>query len=286
MQGVVDRTTGKESWDRPSVSQRFLYRSLFGRFLLKILISPWISKLSGAYMNCRISKIHIRRFVKKNDIQLEEYEEKKYSSFNDFFTRKIKKERRPIELDPKIFISPCDAKLSVYKINETSIFEIKGSFYTISDLLEDDSLASLYKNGYCLVFRLGVTDYHRYGYIDDGYQEKSVNIKGIFHTVHPISLEKYNFFKKNHRIYTMLHTINFGEVVQVEVGAMMVGRIKNHYQQYSFKKGEEKGYFMFGGSTIVLLIKDILKIDEDILYQSQNNKEITVRYGERIGCLK
>lgn len=191
--------------------------------------------------------------------------------------------------DSDILISPCDSKLSVFKLDKAydeTIFVIKGAYYTLSDLLNYSPLAKQYENGYCLIFRLGVTDYHRYGYIDEGNQEKNISVPGVFHTVHPISLEKYNFFKRNHRSYTVLHTKNFKDVVQVEVGAMMVGRIKNHFEDHSFTKGEEKGYFMFGGSTIILLIQDIVTIDEDILMQSQKNNEITVRYGERIGKLK
>ncbi|MCI9182697.1 MAG: phosphatidylserine decarboxylase [Acholeplasmatales bacterium] len=289
MQRIIERHTGKEIEDCPSIGQRFLYRSILGRCILKILICPFVTKLSGAYMNSRMSRIHIKRFIKKNHICMEDYPQKKYKSFNDFFTRKILADRRPIVQDSDILISPCDSKLSVFKLDKAydeTIFVIKGAYYTLSDLLNYSPLAKQYENGYCLIFRLGVTDYHRYGYIDEGNQEKNISVPGVFHTVHPISLEKYNFFKRNHRSYTVLHTKNFKDVVQVEVGAMMVGRIKNHFEDHSFTKGEEKGYFMFGGSTIILLIQDIVTIDEDILMQSQKNNEITVRYGERIGKLK
>lgn len=283
---VVYRHTQEITESKPSLSQRLLYRTFIGRLFLKLFIRPFISKISGAYMNTRISKIHIKHFAKKNHIDLEDYSLDDIHSFNDFFIRKIKDGKRKIERDSNAFISPCDSKLSVYKIEENSIFNIKDAYYKISDLLENEALAKEYNNGYCLVFRLGVSDYHRYCYIDDGVQEKNISISGVFHTVHPISLEKYNFFKKNHRIYTILHTLNFGDIIQVEVGAMMVGKIQNHQENNSFKRGEEKGFFKFGGSTIVLLVKDIINIDEDILTQSRLGNEITVLYGERIGVLK
>ena len=93
----------------------------------------------------------------------------------------------------------------------------------------------------------------------------------------------YNFYKTNNREYTILNTDNFGLVVFVEVGAMGIGKIKNHHEEYKFKKGEEKGYFEFGGSTIVLLVKkNILKIDDDIINNSNHGIETIVKYGERI----
>ena len=85
--------------------------------------------------------------------------------------------------------------------------------------------------------------------------------------------------------YTVLETENFGTVVQVEVGAMMVGRIVNHHGTHSFQRGEEKGMFEFGGSTTVLLVKkDQLKVDQDILENSKENIETVVKLGEKIGC--
>ncbi|MDE6656487.1 MAG: phosphatidylserine decarboxylase, partial [Anaeroplasmataceae bacterium] len=133
-------------------------------------------------MNSRISKIHIKHFAKKNHILLEDYALEEVHSFNDFFVRKIKDGKRKIDFDSNIFISPCDSKLSVYKIEENSIFNIKDAYYKVSDLIENEDLALEYKNGYCLVFRLGVSDYHRYCYIDDGTQEKNISIPGVFHT--------------------------------------------------------------------------------------------------------
>ena len=181
------------------------------------------------------------------------------------------------------FISPCDSKLSVYTISDDLTLYIKDSYYTI-DTIIDKKILKEYKEGYALVFRLSPTDYHRYCYIDSGYQEKNNKIKGILHTVQPIALKRYNFYKTNTREWTILHTNNFDEVVHIEIGAMAIGKIKNEHENYIFKKGEEKGYFEFGGSTIVLLVKKgIINIDEDILENSKNNIETYVKYGEKIG---
>ncbi len=82
----------------------------------------------------------------------------------------------------------------------------------------------------------------------------------------------------------MLHTENFGDIVQIEVGAMLVGRICNRHGEYNFHRGEEKGKFEFGGSTIVILIeKDRITLDSDILENSAHGIETVVKYGSKIG---
>lgn len=262
----------------------FLYRNKLGRVLLKIISLPIISKIAGWFMDRKISALAIRRFIKKNNIDVNIYEEKKYTSYNDFFTRKIKSECRKIDMNSKSLISPCDSKLSAYEINEKSIFKIKDSYYKVEDLLKDEKLAKKYQGGYCLIFRLCVDDYHRYCYIDNGKKNKNKFINGVLYTVRPIVLENYNIYKENSREYTMLKTENFGDVIQVEVGATIVGRIKNYHEEYIFKKGEEKGMFEFGGSTIVLLIeKNKVEIDKEIIENTKDGYETVVKYGEKIG---
>lgn len=283
MNKIIDRQTNEVSDCDISVSQKFLYKTFIGRILLKFLVRPIISKIGGWYFNTKLSLKKVDKFVKKNNINLDDYYTDNFKCYNDFFTRKIKEDRRKIDLDSNSFISPCDSKLSVYKIDENSIFKIKDSYYKVSDLVNNEGLAKEYLNGYCLIFRLTVTDYHRYCYIDGGTKSKNIHIKGIFHTVNPIALDRYNIYKRNTREYTILNTLNFDKVIQVEVGALMVGKISNHHEEYEFKKGEEKGTFLFGGSTIVLLVKDIVDIDNDILINSLNGDETIVKYGQKIG---
>ena len=190
----------------------------------------------------------------------------------------------PMDLSPEHLISPCDSKLTVHKIGKNSIFRIKGSCYRVSDLVKDSALAEKYSGGYCLIFRLEVDDYHRYCYIDNGSKSRNIHINGELHTVNPIALGRYNIYKRNSREYTVLHTDNFGDVVQVEVGAMMVGRIVNHDGESAIRRGEEKGMFEFGGSTIVMLFeKDRIAVDSDILRNSAEGNETVVKYGEKIG---
>ncbi len=261
---------------------KLLYGLLIGRVILKVLTKPTISKVGAKYMESPFSKVWNRRFIKKNKIDLDEYEKKKYKSYNDLFTRKIKTEARPIDINPERLISPCDGKLLVYPINKDSSFSIKNSIYNVADLTGGKSFKD-YNDGLALIFRLEVNDYHHYCYIDDGKKSKNIFIKGVLHTVQPIA-NKYNVYKQNSREYTVLYTKNFGDVIQIEIGALMVGKIVNHHQKYKFKKGEEKGLFEFGGSTIVLLIKkDKVTIDSDILENSLRGIETIVKMGEKIG---
>ena len=280
---IKHRNSDKIEEIKSTKTLSFFYNTLLGRILLKICTMKFISDIAGIYMNSRLSKYKIKKFIKDNKIKITDYEKTNYNSFNEFFTRKIISIKRPINMTKTAFISPCDSKLSVYTISNDLTLNIKNSYYTI-DTIIDKKILKEYKEGYALVFRLSPTDYHRYCYIDSGYQEKNNKIKGILHTVQPIALKRYNFYKKNTREWTILHTNNFNEVVHIEIGAMTIGKIKNEHENYIFKKGEEKGYFEFGGSTIVLLVKKgIITIDEDILENSKNNIETYVKYGEKIG---
>lgn len=260
-----------------------LYGTFLGRCALKILVCKFVSKIGGWYMNSSLSKGKINGFIVNNHIDMSQYEKKEYRSYNDFFTRKIIAEKRPFLVNDNVLISPADAKLTCYKINEESYFEIKNTGYFLKDLLADEQLAKEYLNGYCLIFRLTVDDYHRYSYIDDGKIIKSQYIAGQFHTVNPIANDYYPIYKRNSRNYTIIESKNFGKMIQMEVGAMMVGRIVNYDKQYCYK-GEEKGYFEFGGSTVIILFKDgQVIVDDDIINNTRDDKETVVKLGETIG---
>lgn len=234
-------------------------------------------------MNSKLSIPMIKKFILKNNINMNDFENAKYKSYNEFFTRKIRPEKRQISNNNNHFISPCDSKLTAYKITKDAVFNIKGSKYSVEELLKSSELALRYIGGTILIFRLSTNDYHRYCYIDDGYQDENVYIKGVLHTVQPVALKRYNIYKENSREYTVLHTKHFGDIIQIEVGALLVGKIKNLHKNYTFKKGEEKGYFEFGGSTICLLVPNNVVIDREFFDNTQNGLETCVMYGERIG---
>ncbi len=261
----------------------FLYETAVGRFCLKLLTARWVSKLAGAFCNSVLSRPLIKRFIKKNKIDLSEYETDRFSCFNDCFTRKIKDEMRPICMDKDKLIAPCDGLLSAYRIKADTVFPAKQSAYTVASLLRNEELASEFCDGTLLVFRLCVTHYHRYCYIDDGIKGENIFIPGKLHTVRPIALENRTVFCENCREYTVMETENFGKAVQCEVGAMLVGRIKNHHGEAQIKKGAEKGMFLYGGSTVILLLKkDAAHIPEYLFERTEAGEEIPTVYGAPI----
>ncbi len=283
---LYNRRTKEYIEKKVPVGLSFLYNYACGRLLLKSLTKPVFSKINGRILNSKLSKILIPHFIKKNQLKMNEYEKQTYQSFNDFFTRQIIKNKRPISCLSNDLIAPADSKLMVYQINDENIIKIKNSSYTITELIADSHLAKEYLNGLCLVFRLGVEDYHHYIFLDNGTCSNSISIKGKLHTVNPIAYNKYRVFKENSREYTILSTANFGKVIQIEVGALNVGKIKNNLVK-KFSRGDEKGYFEFGGSTIVILIKDnLVTIDQDILDNSKREIETIVKLGEIIGHKK
>ena len=274
----VDREDGQERL------LRWLYGSAAGRMILKPLLSPAISKLVGTLLSTRLSCVLIRPFIRKHRIDMEQFEAVEYKSYNEFFSRKICPQMRPIDHDSRHLISPCDSKLTVLPITPDSRFTLKDTEYTVASLLRDDTLAASYVDGYAMIFRLTVDDYHRYCYVAEGDKEDNIHIPGLLHTVNPIANDYYPIYKENTREYTILHTDEFKDIVIIEVGALLVGKIVNHHGSAHVLRGQEKGYFRFGGSTIVLLFQaGTVQIDEDILTNSRENIETIVRFGEKIG---
>ena len=234
-----------------------------------------------------MSKPMIKKFVKNNNIDLSLYENENYKCYNDFFTRKIKLENRVMVDDKNAFISPADSRLLVLDINDNLKFKIKNGYYSLETLLDDKKLADEFSGGKLLIFRLCVDDYHRYCFIDNGKILNNKYINGKLHTVQPIALEKDDFFKENSREVTVIETENFGKTAMVEIGAMMVGKIINHNTNGIAKKGEEKGYFEFGGSTVcVVLKKNEVEFDDEIINNTKNELETRVLFREKIGYKK
>ena len=279
----VDRQNNEQYIEKSRLSSTLLYGSIVGTLIVAIATRKSVSKVGSLYANSKGSRKLIKSFVKKNKIDMSEYEDRNFRTFNDFFTRKILPGKRPFSDDEDVLISVADSKLLYYKIGSNTEILIKGKTYTTKELLRDAKLADEYKDGVCLVFRLDVDDYHRYSFVDNGKVIGGKKINGILHTVGPIAFKRHKVFKQNQREYSILETENFDKVIQMEVGALLVGKIKNHDVKY-FKRGEEKGYFLFGGSTVVLLFKkNTVKIDLDIVSNSSKDIETKVKLGETIG---
>lgn len=263
---------------------RFLYGTYPGEGLLKILTQKGVSKLAGTLLSTKMSTALIPYFVRRNNIKVRDYEMSGHKSFNDFFARRLSAGARNVELNPDILISPADSKVMVYDCNEDSEFTIKGLKYNFEQLTQSKKLAEVFKGGQLLVFRLSVDDYHRYCYVDSGDKSQNYRIPGILNTVNPVACENAHVYRENERVISMLKSENFGLIMMMEVGAMMVGKIINYEGPTYVRKGKEKGRFEFGGSTIILAFQEgTVEIDRDILINSQQGLETKVKYGERIG---
>ena len=258
----------------------FLYNNPLGRLLLGIAVSPFVSNVYAWKNSRKSSAKKIPGFIKEHNIDISDYEDREYKSFTDFFTRKIRYGKRPVDMAPEALISPADSKLLVYEIEKDTTLRIKGRTYTADEILADSENAKEFAGGYALVFRLTVDDYHRFCYPDRGCLISRRLIKGKLHTVSPVSKD-HKIYMENTRSVNLLKTENFGTIAYIEVGAMLIGRIVDNGTDV-FEKGQEKGYFEPGGSTVVILVKNV-EIDKDIMEQSASGIETKVRYGERIG---
>lgn len=258
----------------------FLYNNPVGRIFLGIAVSPFVSNIYASKNAKKSSVKKIPAFIKEHNIDMSDFEDREYKSFTDFFTRKIRYGKRPVDMTPGALISPADSKLLVYEIEKDTVMRIKGRTYTADEILGDSENAKEFAGGYALVFRLTVDDYHRFCYPDKGCLISKRLIKGKLHTVSPVS-KKHKIYMENTRLVNLLKTEKFGTIAYIEVGAMLIGRIVDNGTDV-FEKGQEKGYFEPGGSTVIIMVRNV-EIDKDIMEQSASGIETKVRYGERIG---
>lgn len=266
------------------------YESPVGRNLTELLLKRKLfSKVYGKYCDSKNSKKKISPFVEKFNIDMNISTKKvdEFTSFNDFFARTLIKSARLFNESPNALISPGDGRLTAYtNIDMNNIIQVKGLTYSLSELIKDDEISKEFNGGVCLVLRLCPTDYHRFHFIDNGIPTKSHFIKGSYYSVNPISVERVpKLFCQNKREWSILKSESFGDILHIEVGATCVGSIIQSYTpDLPIKKGDEKGYFKFGGSTTILFFKkNTVCIDEDILEQSSKGIECKVLFGETIG---
>ena len=276
----IDGTTGQDHL------LEVIYGHALTRMLLRPFLSPAVSDICGKFLSTRLSRRIIPSFVKKNHIDLGIYEKQEFDSYNAFFTRKIKAEQRPINEQKNILISPSDGKVTAYPITQKGRFWIKHTQYSAAQLLKDERLAERYMGGWIYVIRLTVDDYHRYCYVADGQKSRQRKIRGVLHTVNPVANDYYPIYKMNSREYCLLKTKELGTILLMEVGALMVGKINNHEEASAqVKRGDEKGMFEFGGSTIVVMTEPgMAEPDKDIIHNTKAQAETLVKMGEPIGC--
>ena len=269
---------------------KWTYESPLGKGLLELFIKRKLfSKIYGAYCDTKLSRKKISKFINDFNIDMNSCicKTSDFNNFNEFFIRKLTSDARPIDYNKNTLISPGDGRLIAYtNIKMDELIQVKGITYSLSELIEDNKISNEYNGGTCLILRLCPTDYHRFHFIDNGICNKSKFINGNYYSVNPTALERIpKLYCQNKREWSIFKSENFGDIIHVEVGATCVGSIIQSYSPNTeVKKGDEKGYFKFGGSTTILFFKpNTIEIDEDILTQSDFGFETKVNMGEKIG---
>lgn len=222
-----------------------------------------------------------------------------FKNFNQFFYRKLKPGSRPIAApeNPRVLVSPADSRMNAFaSVASAQELWIKGDAFSVKTLLDDAKMASYYENGYLAVFRLAPQDYHRFHHAVDGVVGPSKHIEGTYYTVNPMAIRDsfLSVYTENVRTITYINSDHFGQVAYVAIGAMMVGSIiLTDSEGQRVKRGDEHGYFAFGGSTVILIFPpkigdEGMKIvwDEDLVANSNSTLETVVKMGTRIGTVE
>jgi len=260
----------------------------FSFFLLPILSQiSLFSKFYGYLQKLPGSVKKVAPFIETYGVDTSEFEEKSFATFNDFFIRKLKKEKRPIVQDPRRASLPADGRYLVFpNIGSAERFFVKGQSFDLSLFLQNEAYAHRYAEGSILIARLCPTDYHRFHFVSEGIPSIAKPIDGRFYSVNPLALRKnLSIFWRNKRVVTEVDSDFFGKILYVEVGATCVGTIHQTYQTgKKVNKGDEKGYFSFGGSCLVILFeKGTIAFDEDLVQNSQKGLETKANFGESLG---
>jgi phosphatidylserine decarboxylase len=287
----IERSTGELKVEKVPGEfwLNWLYNNPVGELSLEAFVKrKALSDWYGNKMDSPESADKIASFVDTYNIDLSIAQKQKFDSFNDFFYRKLKLGSRPFNTDSNVIISPADGKIFAYENITNQDFIVKGYRFNLSEYLQDTSLYNIYKNGSLVIVRLCPTDYHRFHFPLSGTIISHRKIKGDLYSVSPIALrKKIELICMNKREYTLMENYLVGKFIYSEVGATMVGSIIQTYEDNQVKKGEEKGYFKFGGSTVILFFKKgSIKIDQDLLINTQKGMETEVLMGNRIAVSK
>ena len=265
---------------------RLAYGSWPGRLALDhVFTQPWVSRLYGTLQDGRLSKAKIEPFIQKFGVKMEEYEAREYRTFNDFFTRKFRPGEREFALEPGKLPAPCEGRyLAFAAVAKDEPVPVKGVWLRIQELIGREEWVRAFDGGPAFVARLCPVDYHRFHFPDSGRKLDSYRLRGPLHSVNPLALKaKSDILFTNERAVTILETKHFGKMAYIEVGAMMVGKIVESHKGTEFLRGDEKGYFLFGASTVILVGEPGgFRPDPDIFSKSEAEVESLVRLGEPI----
>lgn len=285
----INRKTGQQEKEivKGPKTMRYIYNKPIGKFGLRLLFRRKIFSMYGGWvMNKSKSIKRIDLFLKENDMDMSQFviPEGGFKNFNDFFYRKLLPNKRPIG---KGLVSPADGKVVAFStIDSCMDFYVKDCTFNLLTFLKDKDLAKKYEGGSMMVIRLAPADYHRFHFPADGIPSETKKIKGFYYSVSPIALKQnMRIFLENKREYSTLQSKEFGDILLCDVGATLTGSIIQTYTpNQAVEKGQEKGHFAFGGSTVVVLFeKGKVTIDADLLENTKNGFETTVDMGETIG---
>jgi phosphatidylserine decarboxylase len=288
----IERKTGEIKIEKVPGEKylKFLYYNPLGELPLNLVVKKkFLTEYYGKQMDKPESVKKIPSFIEAADINISEAKKKveEFSSFNDFFYRELKDGARPIDFSQDVLTSPADGKILVFEdLEKEKEFYIKGDRFTLEEFFANKELAEKYRDGVFMIIRLAPIDYHRFHFPTDGVISQSRLVDGVYYSVSTHAIKKnFRILCENKREYSILKTERFGDIAMFEVGATMVGGIKQTYSpDTAVKKGEEKGYFYFGGSTCVLVFeKGKVHIDRDLVENSKKGIETKVYMGEKIG---
>lgn len=288
----IDRKSGQKQVEKVYGDRaiRLLYGDdwmsrIVGAPLLQLTSKiPFISWLYGKWQSSRWTTSKIVPFIEKFGVDPKEFlvEVGQFDSFNDFFIRKLKPDARPIGEGA---VLPADGRYLFYpNISEADGFVIKGEKFCLATLLEDEELAQKYAEGTMVIARLCPSDYHRFHFPCDGVPGETKLINGWLYSVNPLALKRdINIFSQNKRTLCKIASEKFGTVLFLEVGATFVGSMTQTYQpNQPVRKGDEKGYFSFGASTVILLFEPgKITLCEDLV--RSDHVEIKCLMGESLG---
>lgn len=269
----------------------FLYNNSVGKFLRSGLTKKWFSSMAGFYCDRSFSKRHISKFIHNNNINSAEAQKsiKEFTTFNDFFIRTLKPDARPIDHELLSITSPTDGHVMIFE-NSTSTmrFPIKESSFNLQQFLGNKEQAANYEGGTIMIFRLAPWDYHRFHFPIDCIPTKPYHINGRYESVNPlVYYSGIQPLTENERHSYLLKNNICDAITMVSVGALCVGKIIETYTpEKNYKKGDETGYFCFGGSTLVLIFKcNAIKVSLEILNNSKEGKETPIKMGQAIGTI-
>lgn len=266
----------------------FLYDTVFGNYVVEFLIKKtWFSRLAAVWANSKFSKRSIKRFIQKYRIDMSPFEERNYLHFNDFFYRRFKEGQRPLAQTSDAICFPAEGRhLGFQAINDCQTFFIKGKNFNLIQLLGDEELAKRFRGGSCVISRLCPIDYHRFHFCCSGIPQKAYTLPGHLYSVSPVALRKNcRILQENKRSVTLLQSKQLGCVASIEVGATFIGSIQQTYNpDKPVNMGDEKGYFLFGGSTIVTLFEPgRIQLADDLLQCTRKDLELFAHVRDFMG---